>query len=63
MGFRWLLGRFQVSRRLRDHFATTVTHLWASCITVVAFFGGGLSAFFFINNHPLSRNMAGDEKY
>ena len=63
LGFRWLLGFSQVARWLGDHFATTVSYLWASCITVVLFLGGGLSAFFFINNHPLSRNMAGDEKY
>ena len=28
---------FQVLFGLRDHFATTVAHLWASCITAVAF--------------------------
>ena len=37
MGFLWLLNCFQVSHRLRDHFATTVAHLWASCVLSVTF--------------------------
>ena len=37
MGFRWLLDCSQVACGLRDHFATTVAHLWPSCITAVAF--------------------------
>ena len=37
MGFRWLLGFSQVARGLGDHFATTVAHLWASCVLSVAF--------------------------
>ena len=37
MGFRWLLGFSQVDCGLHDHFATTIAHLWASCITAVAF--------------------------
>jgi hypothetical protein len=53
---------FQVACGLGDHFASTVAHLLPSCIIAVAL-GILLSAFFFINNHPLSRNMAGDEKY
>ena len=36
MGFRWLLGRSKVGYRLRDHFATTVSYLWASCALSVA---------------------------
>ena len=37
MGFRWLLGFSQVAHGLGDHFATTVAHLWASCVLSVAF--------------------------
>ena len=36
MGFRWLLGRSKVGYRLRDHFAITVSNLWASCVLYVA---------------------------
>ena len=36
MGFRWLLGYSQVGYWLGDHFATTVTYLWASCALSVA---------------------------
>ena len=36
MGFRWLLGCSQVDCGLRDHFATTVAYLWASCALSVA---------------------------
>ena len=36
MGFRWLLGFSQVARGLGDHFATTVSYLWASCALSVA---------------------------
>ena len=32
-----LSGFFQVPFGLRDHFATTVAHLWANCILFVAF--------------------------
>ena len=37
MGFLWLSNHSQVDCGLRDHFATTVAHLWPSCITAVAF--------------------------
>ena len=36
MGFRWLLDCSQVDCGLRDHFATTVSYLWASCVLSVA---------------------------
>ena len=36
MSFWWLLGRSQVARGLGDHFATTVSYLWASCVLSVA---------------------------
>ena len=36
MGFRWLLDCSQVACGLRDHFATTVSYLWASCALSVA---------------------------
>ena len=36
MGFRWLLGCSQGDCGLREHFATTVAHLWASCVLSVA---------------------------
>ena len=36
MGFRRLLGYSQVDCGLRDHFATTVSYLWASCVLSVA---------------------------
>ena len=36
MGFRWLLGCSLVPFGLREHFATTVSYLWASCILSVA---------------------------
>ena len=38
MGFRRLLGYSQVDCGLRDHFATTVAYLWASCVLYVAFY-------------------------
>ena len=38
MGFRWLLGFSQVARGLGDHFATTVSNLWASCALSVSNF-------------------------
>ena len=37
MGFRWLLGFSQVARGQGDHFAITVSNLWASCYLSVAF--------------------------
>ena len=36
MGFLWLLGFSQGDCGLRDHFATTVSYLWASCALSVA---------------------------
>ena len=36
MGFLWLLDCSQVACGLRDHFATTVSYLWASCVLSVA---------------------------
>ena len=36
MAFRSLSDHFQVDCRLRDHFATTVSYLWASCALSVA---------------------------
>ena len=37
VGFWWLLDCSQVSHRLGDHFGTTVSYLWASCVLSVAF--------------------------
>ena len=36
VAFRLRSDRFQVARGLRDHFATTVAYLWASCALSVA---------------------------
>ena len=36
MGFLWPLGCSQVACGLGDHFASTVSYLWASCILSVA---------------------------
>ena len=36
MGFLWLLGYSQVDYGLGDHFATTVSYLWASCTLSMA---------------------------
>ena len=36
MGLLWLLDCSQVACGLRDHFATTVSYLWASCALSVA---------------------------
>ena len=38
VGFWWLLDCSQVDCGLGDHFATTVSYLWASCALSVAFY-------------------------
>ena len=57
MGFLWLLNCFQVSHRLRDHFATTVAHLWASCVLSVTFLVSLFSFPFSEDHRPLTEGI------
>ena len=54
MGFRWLLDCSKVGYRLRDHFATTVAHLWASCVLSVTFLVSLFSIPFSEDHRPLA---------
>jgi len=55
MGFLWLLGRFQVDCGLRDHFAITVSNLWASCVLSVTFLVSLFSFPFSEDHRPLEK--------
>ena len=52
-----VLGRSQVGFRLRDHFATTVAHLWASCVLSVAFLVSLFSFPFSEDHRPLAEGI------